>query len=272
VRKTGRGRPQPKADVVALPAATGRARSAQLPGSRFLPSGCSLALGFLLIGVGIAAYAGARETSVFAVQRIEVEGARPTTTARIEHALEPLRGKSLVGFDTEAARRRLIAISEVSTASFDRAFPHTLRIRVSLERAVAVLRQGRDAWLVSSSARVLRPLARPYPGLPRIWLPRSVDVAPNDTLPVAQAAAVQTVAPLHALRFPRVRSVISTSGELTLVLARGTEVRLGTGGDLRLKLAIAARILPLVGAASYIDVSVPERPVASPDSQVASKG
>ena len=32
---------------------------------------------------------------------------------------------------------------------FDRDFPHTLRVRVRLERPVAVLRRGPDAWLVS---------------------------------------------------------------------------------------------------------------------------
>ena len=60
--------------------------------------------------------------------------------------------------------------------------------------------------------------------------------------------------------------------ELTLVLGGGLELRLGDGGDLRLKLAIARRILRQTGAAStgggYLDVSVPERPVLSVNSQV----
>ena len=60
--------------------------------------------------------------------------------------------------------------------------------------------------------------------------------------------------------------------ELTLVLGGGLELRLGDGGDLRLKLAIARRILrrtgPRVPAGGYLDVSVPERPVLSVNSQV----
>ena len=52
---------------------------------------------------------------------------------------------------------------------------------------------------------------------------------------------------------------------MTLVLDSGLEVRLGDLGDLRLKLAIAKRILQAVGAgpstSGYLDVSVPERPV-----------
>ena len=48
------------------------------------------------------------------------------------------------------------------------------------------------------------------------------------------------------------------AGELTLVLRSGTEIRLGDPGDLRLKLAIAGRILRLAkarqAAFSYLDV------------------
>ena len=60
--------------------------------------------------------------------------------------------------------------------------------------------------------------------------------------------------------------------ELTLVLGGGLELRLGDTGDLRLKLAIARRILratvAATAAAGYLDVSVPERPVLVLNSQV----
>ena len=56
------------------------------------------------------------------------------------------------------------------------------------------------------------------------------------------------------------------------MLAAGLELRLGDSGDLRLKLAIARRILAATGAAraggGYLDVSVPERPVLAANSQV----
>ena len=59
--------------------------------------------------------------------------------------------------------------------------------------------------------------------------------------------------------------------ELTVVLGSGFQVRLGDVGDLRLKLAIARRILVQTGAAAaagYLDASVPERPVLSTNPQV----
>jgi hypothetical protein len=135
---------------------------------------------------------------------------------------------------------------------------------------VAVLRRGSDAWLVSSTARVLQRLnRRPYPRLPRIWLPASAEVSVNSTLGGAGAMGVAAVAPLssHGLG-TSVKQVRVGDEELSLELASGTELRLGDSGDVRLKLAIARRILPIAGNAAYVDVSVPERPVAGYNSQV----
>jgi hypothetical protein len=141
---------------------------------------------------------------------------------------------------------------------------------VRLERPVAVLRQGVDAWLVSASARVLRAVQRPYPRLPRIWVPRSADVAVNATLGGLGAKGVAAVAPLKPLRVGAdVRQVLTDNGELTLVLASGTQLRLGDSGDLKLKLSIAKQLIPLTVGAAYVDISVPERPVAGFNSQVA---
>jgi cell division protein FtsQ len=226
-------------------------------------------LALVLVGSGVGAYLGARETGVFSLDRIDVNGAPRATAGRIRAALRPYLGESLVRFDRGAAERRLASVPEVAEAHFDRDFPHTLRVRVRLERPVAVLRRGSDAWLVSSSARVLAHLKRPYPRLPRIWLPASADVSVNATLAGAGAMGVAAVAPLRTLRLDApVRQVLAGDGELTLVLSSGTKLRLGDTGDLRLKLAIARQILPRTHGAAYVDVSVPERPVAGYDSQV----
>ena len=226
-------------------------------------------LALVLVGSGVGAYFGARQTGVFSLDRITVDGAPRGTAGRIRAALRPYVGESLVRFDHEDAVRRLAAVPEVAEAHFDRDFPHTLNVRVRLERPVAVLRRGSDAWLVSSTARVLEPLQRPYPHLPRIWLPASADVSVNTTLDGIGAMGVAAVAPLRTLRLDAgVRQVVAGDGELTLVLSSGTDLRLGDTGDLRLKLAIARQILPLTHGAAYVDVSVPERPVAGYNPQV----
>jgi hypothetical protein len=67
------------------------------------------------------------------------------------------------------------------------------------------------------------------------------------------------------VRLPsRVKAVRFEGGQLTLVLRRGPEIRLGEASDVLLKLTVAARVFPLLGeGTAYLDVSVPERPVAS---------
>ncbi len=264
--KRSRVQAQARAGVLPLPAEAPR-----LGLARFAPSARSIAAGVLLLVAGAGAYVAARQTSLFAVRTIEIRGAPPVLERRVRDALEPLLGKSLVAFDAAAAVRRLDALPDVASARFDRDFPHTLRVVVHPERPVAVLRRGSEAWVVSARGRVLSVLtARPYPRLPRIWVPRSVDVSVDATLSGHAAEAVQAVAPLREVRFSRrVAFVRATDQELTLVLASGQEVRLGDPGDVRLKLAVAGRILPLAAGARYVDVSVPERSVAGFNSQVA---
>jgi cell division protein FtsQ len=223
----------------------------------------------LLVGVAVGGYLAARETALLALDRVEVQGATPGVAAEVRERLRPYVGRSLVQFDAREAAAKLSALSEIASARFDRAFPHTLKVRVRLERPVAVLRQGADGWLVSATARVLRRLHPPYPSLPRIWVPRSADVAVNSTLGGLGAQGVAALAPLRPLKIgAQVRQVRPSEAGLTLVLASGRELRLGNAGDLRLKLAIARQLLPLTGAARYVDVSVPERPVAGYDPQV----
>jgi cell division septal protein FtsQ len=223
----------------------------------------------VLVSAAIGTYVAARQTGIFALERIEVVGASPAVAAQVRATLRPYLGHSLVRFDSGAAARMLSTVAEVADTRFDRAFPHTLKVRVRTERAVAVLRQGSDAWLVSSSARVLRRLERPYPRLPRIWVPRSAEITVNSTLGGLGAQGVAALAPLKPLRVAaHVQQVRAGDGELTLLLDSGTEIRLGDSGDLRLKLAIAKQLLPVTGGATYLDISVPERPVASFNSQV----
>jgi cell division septal protein FtsQ len=240
------------------------------PRARWLPSAKSIAVGAAVAAVAGGAYVIARETSVFALRTIQVEGAPPALEAQVREALQPLVGRSLVTFDSGRARRLLFSVPQVAGASFDRDFPHTLRVFVRAETPVAVLRQATDAWLVAASGRVLARLdRRPYPALPRVWMPRSVALSVNATVGDHAAQEVQALAAARSARLGQpVREATWGASGLTLVLSSGTELRLGDAGDARLKLAVARRILPLVGPAEYVDVSVPERAVSFSNSQV----
>ena len=77
--------------------------------------------------------------------------------------------------------------------------------------------------------------------------------------------AARAVAAVHAVGLRRrVKSVRTEGDELTVIFRSGSEIRLGQAKDVHLKLAVAARVFPALDSGiAYLDVSVPERPVAS---------
>ena len=239
---------------------------------RLLPSGRSLAGGFALFALAVGAYVGARSSAVFAVERIEVAGLPGADAAAARRALATLEGRSLVGLRPGDLERRLAPLPGISSFEYDRAFPHTLVVRALPEVPLAVLRRGDESWLVSRRGRVLRTIPpRSRLDLPRVWVPRRVAVSTGATLADdAGGSAVRAFALLEAAA-PGVRArTVRMQGELTYVLRSGLELRLSSISSAELKLAVAAVILPRLDSdVRYLDVSVPSRPVAGTQSQVA---
>lgn len=232
-----------------------------------LPSGRSLLIAFAAVAAILGAYFAARETSMFAVQRIEVTGARPSVIQRVDAALAPLDGTSLLSFSSADIDARLSPLRDVSLVSYDRAFPHTARIVVSAERPVAVLRHGSQSWIVTERGRVLEPISDArQSGLPRIW-EAGAAVPSAGTLLTADEALLPArllggVLSADKSLFDRVREARLVDGDLSLVLGTGTEIRLGDADELALKLAVAEHVLAATGPGmQYVDVSVPERAV-----------
>jgi cell division septal protein FtsQ len=257
-------KPTSRTAVLALPS---RPPALNIPFARLIPSGRSLLIGFAAVAAILGAYLAARGTSMFAVQQIEVTGARPSVVQRVDAALSPLDGTSLMSLDAAAIDRRLEALRDVSLVSYDRAFPHTARIVVSAERPVAVLRKGTQAWVVTERGRVLDQLADPTASrLPRIWVadtsvPSLGDVLTTDETRLPAVVLGGVLAANRPL-FEQVREARETEDGLVLVLRSGTEIRLGDPAELGLQLAVAQHVLQTVGpGAAYVDVSVPERAV-----------
>jgi len=258
-----------------------RARPERPSLRRFLPSARSVLVGAGFLLLAGSAYAAALETSIFAVRTLDIVGGSPRVQDELRSALAPELGRSLLKIGSGELDRRVASIPDVVGVTYDRRFPHTLHIRVEAERPVLLLRRGKhDTWLVSARGRVMRRLrTAKLSSLPRVWVPTSTAVSVGETLAPRQGGlAAAALAPLSRGTFPTpVRFVRVAGAELTLVLGSGLEVRLGGLGDLRLKLAIAHRILRAVGAdgssTGYLDVSVPERPViAGSNSQVSTGG
>jgi cell division protein FtsQ len=224
------------------------------------------------------AYAIARETPLFAVKGFEVLGARGAVEREVRQALSELEGMSLVKVDASELERRLADLPSVAEATIDRSFPHTISALVVPERPLAVVRARGVAWLVSVRGRAIDSLERKRATrLPNVWTPSATELA------AGEAVDAKALVPLRALasvppRFPvRIRTARGDADDLIFILAGGTELRLGSSDDLNAKLASAQAVLSTLPrsqrrAFAYLDVSLPQRVVASTDSQLESDG
>ena len=254
--------PQPRARsaALALPRSAARRRRVALA-----PSRRSLLVGAGLIVLAAALYVAARQTSMFAIRQLAVSGAPAPVARQGERSLAPLLGRSLVGLDGGEVVRRVDALPTVLSAGFDRGFPHTLRVAVVPERPVAVLRQGRDVWLVSARGRLMARVARGADtALPRIWVGSSLRLGGAGAFlsPAAGGAAARALS--FVSDFPaRIATASLVGGSLVFQLRSGVALRLGDPGAMLLKLAVARRALRVLPSGStYLDVSLPGRPVA----------
>ena len=208
---------------------------------------------------------------MFAVRNVAVEGSSPRESQLVERALGGFSGTSLLKIDGAAIEARLEKLPHVHLLAYDRAYPNELRVRVSVERAAAVLRRGSDRWLVSSAGRVLRPLRRPLRRpLPVVWADRALEPVVGVRLRASEAAravsALTAISAADPVLARRVWYVKPGAEGVVVVLRNRVELRLGSGRDLPLKLAVTRRVLAVLererAAAAYVDVTVPQRPVA----------
>ena len=268
--RSERSRARTESVVVPFPRTT--------PGDRLelgllVPSGRTLLVAFGILAGILLAILAARETPLFGIRSIEVSGADSRVTRQVQRALDGRAGESLFGVDLEAAELEVAALPTVAAVSFDRAYPHTLRVTVVPERPVAIVRQGAGSFVVSDRGRVVATAERSeQPELARIWVTKDVRLDTGGYVEGELRTAVGAVAPLAGIRFPSRVVSVATTDELTLRLASGLELRMGDMRDVDLKLAVAGRVLPLLPQGTgYLDVSVPHRPVAGAatlDSQV----
>lgn len=244
-----------------------------------VPRARALAIaGAVVAAIGLA-YLGARESSVFALEKVDVHGATPEVAGQVRAALAPTRGESLVALDRGELEAALRALPWVASAHVDRAFPHRLVVTVEPERPLAVYRDGAHAWLVARSGKVVavvRPNERPR--LARIRVELSKPPVVGRTLPGdAAATALRLLAAVPPRFLGRVLYARMDETGATLVLTEGPEIRVGDVTGLEAKFAAAQAVLRSLDDADparsgYLDVSVPGRVVAGIHAQPESEG
>jgi cell division protein FtsQ len=233
--------------------------------ARFVPTRRSLVVGAVLVAVAASGYAIARETSLFAIDRVAVTGGSATIDAQVTHALAPFVGTSLVGLDGPSVLQRVEALPTVVSATYDRAFPNTLRLKIVPERPVAVLRAGTAAWVVSERGRVIRSVTvQQAPPLPRIWFGSKTVVRAGEMLPLRRGGTLARVLAAAGSLRSRVATASFKDGQVVFHLRSGLELVLGRPTDIALKVAVTARVFRQMPSwTRVVDVSVPSRPVTS---------
>ncbi|HEY3106257.1 MAG TPA: FtsQ-type POTRA domain-containing protein [Gaiellaceae bacterium] len=232
----------------------------------------------LVTGVAVAVllllYVAARETAVFAVRTVEISGASPDVRRAVRTVTDSLEGQSLVSLDGGKLIRELEALPSVRSATYDRAFPNTLRLFITPEPPVGVVHLGSDRWVLSARGRVIAPVpAGSAIRLPQFHAQPAPEMKPGAFVTDPRSQTILSALALVPKDFPsRIYSALLVNGELTFNLRAGwgrPELRLGEPVDIGAKLAAAGLVLRSIapsdrGSVGYLDVSIPERVVVGP--------
>jgi cell division protein FtsQ len=233
---------------------------------------CALAAGVVELG-----YVWLKGSSVFVLRSVAVRGGTESDRVAVRDAVaRAAAGDSLLSLSASHIAKEIEAVPTIHVASVDRDFPHTLRIRIVPEQAVAIAK-GTKRWreyrsVVAASGRVLRVLTADErtPRLPSIWV---------DEHPVTggQFRSSVNLGMLEALAArPRgfhgsvanVQFYAQTG--IVMQLSGGLKLRLGPPLDLQRKLLSAAWVLRRYrtkadrGTLVYADVSAPDNPAVMP--------
>ena len=236
--------------------------------------------------VGLVALFVLRDSAVFLIESVEAEPTEHVTQTDIQNLVHVPAGSTLLNVDTDAVEAALKKDPWVADVTFERVFPHTLRIEIVEQRveALVVMNTGSVAW---------------YLGDADIWIqPTKIEAAEGQSVndaALAQALAdgcllitdvPATVSPaagsvatdevLDAVAAFRrgfseefLSQVVSFSAaspdSITCTLKNGVEILLGSPTDIAAKETVVTRTLEQhPGAVTYINVRVVTDPAVRP--------
>lgn len=213
----------------------------------------------------VAGWFWLRDSSLVAVRTVEVTGLGPGTqsTAVRDALAQAARSMTTLHVREDALDAAVAPYSVVKRLEVSTGFPHTLRIHVVTNVAVAAVEVGGRRIGVTADGTLLRDVTPPA-ALPTIPL-RSAPGGTRITERTALSAVEGLGAAPEALR-TRVSSVAITPAHgLELQLSHGPVLWLGDGSRLGAKWAAAAAVLadPAAAGADAIDVTAPEHPAVS---------
>jgi len=234
----------------------GRPRIRLRPGPRLIAA----LVAMILLATG--AYFWLRDSSLVAVQRVQVTGATGPDAARIRTALEAAaRNMTTLDISMGQLRTAVEPYPDVKSLDVSTQFPHGMRIRVVEQMPVAIVLEAGRRLPVAGDGTLLHDLT-PASSLPVIPL-RVPPGGPRLTGKALSEVRLLAAAPYQLL--PRIDGV-SDGGVHGLVaqLRDGPSIYFGDGRRLVAKWSAATAVLATSGSAGavYVDVTDPNRPAA----------
>lgn len=190
---------------------------------------------------------------VLGVRTIEVQGNHVVSAAQVERAAAIDKGTPLIRLDTDAAARRVEALSVVASAQVRTSFPSTVVITVDERDPVGYVQAHDRTMLVDRTGDQYRAVANPPGGLPRFDVPADADAQTT-------GGAVATVArALPAKLLGRIEVIHALDpSAITLVLTDGRTVEWGSATRNAAKARVLAALLKQPG--TQIDITDPGQP------------
>ncbi|HEY1539687.1 MAG TPA: cell division protein FtsQ/DivIB [Solirubrobacteraceae bacterium] len=221
-----------------------------------------LVLVAVLLVVALGAFGLWFRTSSFVrVDAVTVAGVAGVQATQIRDALSTAaRGMSTLKVNDGALRDAVSTYPVVRSLHTSTNFPHGLRIVVNAYDAVAALQRGSALVAVASDGTILR--GSRAAGLPLVAI-KTVPGADRVENPNVLAAITVVAAAPPPLR-KRVERVYEGARGLTATIDGGPKLYFGGGERIRAKWLSAAEVLAHAGTqgASYVDLRIPEKPVA----------
>src|SRR4051794_7756630 len=202
-----------------------------------------------------------RDSSLVAVRRVSVVGARGPDAARVRGALS-LAARDMTTLHVRRAQLATAVEPYPAVAGVEAHpdFPHGLRLVVREHVPVAAVGAGGQRIAAAADRTLLRAL--PTGGLPQVTASAPPGGETLGDRRARRAVAVLAAAP-RALR-AHVQGVEIGPRGLTATLRFGPDLYFGSTERLRAKWAAVARVLAdrTSAGATYLDVRLPERPAA----------
>jgi cell division protein FtsQ len=218
-----------------------------------------------LMAGAVWGYEQLRHSSVFAITKVQVQGGRRVPGSEVESLTALGPEATLLDTDREAVRSRVMANPWIAEATIERDFPHTLVVRVTERKPVAIVTgPDRTVWMVSGDGHWIAPRSKTDTGA-LVPITEVENVKPGAGAPVGSPEIVNALKVLSGIS-PKLRSqvvkVVSPSVDKTALITKsGVQIFVGEATELAKKDAVVRKILAQnKGKIVYVNVRTPDRP------------